>query len=100
MNQTNVNPKENVLTTELTVTIFLEKAPEVYFFGAISTDEAGHLNVYTNGRLQVNDRVLIKPHDSTVKEGWEEFDARIMSISPTSSPHYTYAYEYGIRVPE
>lgn len=97
MNSTKMNAKKSIMDKELPVTIFLEKAPEMYFFGVMNTDEAGHLNVYTNGRLQVNDRVLIKPHD---EEGWEEFDARIMSISPTSIPHYTYTYEYGIRVPE
>lgn len=97
MNSTKVNLKKNVMNKELPVTIFLEKAPEVYFFGVMNTDEAGHLNVYTNGRLQENDQVLIKPTEPHEEEGQREFTARVMSISPTSSPDYTYIYEYGIR---
>lgn len=93
------NVKENVSIKEVQVTVYLEKAPDLYFFGVMKTDEAGHLNVYTNGRLQENDSVVIRPHVQEQEEGREEFTARVMSISPTSSPEYTYMYEYGIRYP-
>jgi hypothetical protein len=99
MNSIPHNVKENVSTEEVPVTVYLEKAPDLYFFGVMNTDEAGHLNVYTNGRLQENDAVVIRPHASEQEEGREEFTARVMSISPTSSPDYTYTYEYGIRYP-
>lgn len=100
MNSIPPNLKENVsIQQEVPVTVYLEKAPDLYFFGVVDTDEAGRLNVYTNGRLQENDRVVVKPHAPEPEEEQEEFTARVMSISPNSSPDYTYTYEYGIRYP-
>lgn len=91
--------KENGLKNEVQVTVYLENEPDLYFFGVMNTDRSGYLNVYTNGRLRENDQVVIKPNGSDISESRIEFAARIMSVNPTSSPEYTYTYEYGIRYP-
>lgn len=97
MNTMPHNLKENVLKNEVSVTVYLENEPDLYFFGVMNTGEAGDLNLYTNGRLRENDRVVIKPNGSDNSESGIEFATRIMSVSPTSSPEYLYTYEYTIR---
>ena len=99
MNTRSHNLKEHVLKNEVPVTVYLENEPDLYFFGVMNPDRSGDLNVYTNGRLRENDQVVIKSNGSGISEGRTEFAARIISVNPTSSPEYTYTYEYGIRYP-
>lgn len=103
MNSTKRKADDHFLIEETRVTIVPEKSPDLYFFGMMDTDEAGHLNVYTNGRMQENDLVIIKPHnpDQEGEENPDEngYSGRIMSISPNSRPDYTYTYQYGVRCP-
>ncbi len=92
--------ESETIVKDLPVTVFLRDMPEQYFFGVADVYGSGMLYLYTNGRIQEDENVLVKPREESGEEKAEvksqDYTGRVEGIQLSSNPNHMFTYEYSV----